>query len=112
MRTSEERIEELHRRMKLRRKTNARRDRLTGAAAVAACLALALLIAVGVSRGAVQAPAVNADSVAASIFAEHGTLGFVLVALTAFCLGALVTVLCCRLKAHRKEEEQDNDRNR
>jgi len=109
MRTSEQRVGELHRRMKLRRRARARRNRMIGVSAVALCLAAALIFAVGVSRSSVQIHGLNAGGVTASIFAEHEALGFVLVALVAFCLGALVTVLCHRLASRRDDRERWDD---
>ena len=110
MRTSEERVSELHRRMDLRRRAKARRRyRLACASAVAACLAAVLLVAVAVSRVPVQAPAAVSGGIAASLLADHAALGVVLVALVAFCLGVTVTLLCVRLRRNMEKEEKRDD---
>ena len=110
MRTFEERTQELHRRMdSLQRKKQHRRYILTCAAALIVCLAIVILIAFGISRIGIQTTDINTGSAAASIFADQASLGYVVVALLAFCLGALVTVFCFRIKKHMKEN-QDDDR--
>ncbi len=110
MRTNEECIEELHRRMKSRRRMKARhRYLLMSISSVAACLFLITLVAVGVSRTTVLVPAATSEGVEASILAVRGSLGFVLVGLVAFCLGTLVTLLCFRLYQRMKEEEKRDD---
>ena len=55
----------------------------------------------------IQSPGTITGSAAASIFADHASLGYVVVALLAFCLGALVTVFCFRIKKHWKENQDD-----
>lgn len=105
MRSSEERVNELHRRMASYRRTKARRSLWLGTAAVAACLAVVILFALDVSRRAFELSDGNVGGITASIFAEHGALGFVTVALAAFCLGALATVLCFRLKRNGENGE-------
>ena len=108
MRTSEERVEELHRRMSARRKDRAqRRYTAVSAAAFGACLATALLLAVAVSRVPIADPGAAAAAATASIFAGSMALGYVVVALLAFCLGALVTVFCFRMKKHGEERRDD-----
>ena len=108
MRTSEERVAELHRRMAERRQEKARRrDAAVSAAAFCACLAVAVLLAVVIARVPVMAPDAAAAAATASIFADNRTLGCVVVALLAFCLGVLVTVFCFRVKRHREEQSDD-----
>ena len=107
MRTNEELVDELHRRMKKRRRVKVRRARLISAAAFIVCLAVSMVVAIGVSQRPVDAPGAITGAVTASIFAEHTTLGYVVVALTAFCLGALVTIFCFRIKKHLKENQDD-----
>lgn len=106
MRTSEERIEELHRRAAaLRRAKLRRRNRLAGGAAVCVCLALSILFAAVVAHAPAPADEVMPAAAAASIFPKHAALGFVVVAIVAFCLGALVTALCAQLKKNEKNGE-------
>ena len=110
MRTSEERVAELHRRMDALKQAKAlRRYRLTCAAACAAALIVAVLTALGVSRLPIQASETVSGSVTASIFAGHESVGYVVVALVALCLGVLVTVFCFRMKRRMGETEKHND---
>ncbi len=109
MRTSEERVKELHRRMQSRRQEKLRRRfSLIAAASGAAGLAAALIFAVGLSRLSVEIPQQTILGAAGSIFADHEALGYVVVALMAFCLGAAVTVLCYRLQKRMTEEHGDD----
>lgn len=110
MRTSEERVQELHRRMNAMEKAKSRRRyQLMCAAACTTCLVITFAMALVIASLPIQSPGEITGSAAASIFAEHASLGYVVVALLAFCLGALVTVFCFRMKKHMKEN-QDNDR--
>ena len=110
MRTSEERVRELHRRMEtMEREKSRRRVRLMCAAACTACLAITVAMALVIASLPMQSPVEITGSAAASIFADHASLGYVVVALLAFCLGVLVTVFCFRMKKHWKEN-QDDDR--
>ena len=111
MRTCDERVEALHLRMHARRREKAahRTRRITAAAyavSTAAAVLLALLIA--------GAPVRHADAafagVSASIFADHAWLGYIVTALLAFCLGALVTALCARLRFRADDGETQDDR--
>jgi len=110
MRSSDERVEALHSRMKgLRAAKFRRRCRLIGASAVIGCLAVSLLIAVGVFRSALQTSGEFAFGATASVFTNRAELGFAVAALAAFCLGALVTILCHRLKKRMEREEQSGN---
>lgn len=111
MRMNEERVAELHQRMRAReRMKERRRCRALGAGAAAAGIALVVAFAAMISQTPVQAPVAASGGVAASIFAENAALGCVVVGLLAFCLGALVTALCFRLKNHAEDGEDDDDR--
>ena len=110
MRTSEERVRELHRRMGvMEREKGRRRVMLMSAAACTACLAVTVVLALVIASLPVQAPGGINGSAAASIFADNASLGYMVVAQLAFCLGALVTVFCFRIRMHM-EESQDHDR--
>ena len=110
MRTSEERVAELHRRMGALKQAKAmRRYRLTCAAACAAALILTVLAALDVSRLPVWPDGAASGSVSASIFAGNTALGYVAVALAALCLGALVTVFCFRMKQRMNRTEKHDD---
>ena len=109
MRTSEERVKELHRRVDaLEQKRTARKYRIRSTAVYAVCLAAVFLIAFAVAGAAIQEPAMQPSGISASIFSDHAELGYVVVALLSFCLGAFVTVFCFRLRKHM--EDKDNDR--
>ena len=109
MLTSEERVRELHRRMNAFEKSeNRRRYRIIRVAAGAACLVITVVMALVFAQLPNQAPGEGLGGAAASIFAVHAALGYVVVALLAFCLGALVTAFCFRMKKHMKENESDD----
>ncbi len=109
MRTSDERIQELHRRMNTMKKTRSQRKyRFVCAAACTACLAIAVAMAFIIARLPIQTPGESEGGAAASILVDHAVLGYVAIALLAFCLGVLVTVFCFRIKKHMKEKENDD----
>ena len=108
MRTSEERVRELHLRMdRMTRKESHRRYLLRCGAVCAACLAAAILLALFISRLPIQSGGADTEYYTASIFADHGALGYVVTVFLAFCLGALVTVFCYRLKQRSEEENRE-----
>ena len=110
MRTSEQRIEELHRRMNALKQAKAlRKYRLTCAAACTAALIVTVLIALGVSRFPIQVNNPVSGGVTASVFAGNTALGYIVTALIALCLGILVTVFCFRMKRRMNETEKYND---
>ena len=107
MRTSEERVEELHRRTATLRQAKLRRKNcLLSGAAVFVCLALSILFAAAVAHAPASASGAMPAGAAASIFADHAVLGFVVVALVSFCLGTLVTILCYRLNKNTGDGEK------
>ena len=111
MRTSEERIEELHRRMNtVKQAKAARKYRLICAAACAAALVLSVLAALGVSRLPVRVISPVSGGVSASVFAGHTALGYIVTALIGLCLGVLATVVCFRLKRRKINEDADHGR--
>ena len=110
MRTSEERVDELHRRMKQRREERngwCAGVRLTSAAVFALCFLLTVSAAFWISVLSPETTG-SASGAAASIFADHGILGYAVIAIVAFCLGTEATLLCFRLK--RRYGEKDDDR--
>ena len=107
MRTSEERVAELHRRMAAMKQAKARRKyRLICAAAYAACLTVTVLAAMGVSRLPVQAGAAT-NGITGSVFAGNDALGYIVVGLLALILGAMVTVFCFRLRRRMVNKNDD-----
>lgn len=106
MRTSEARIEELHRRMDaLKKERIRRRYMLQCSAAGIACLAIVIVMAFVIAGTAVQSSGAGPGGFSASIFADHATLRYVIVALLAFCLGVLVVIFCFRLRKHMEEKD-------
>ena len=93
MMTAEERIASLHQRMEARRRRRERRQ-LNGLRvaplALTACLA-ALLVGNGMGHGGAPAGAFTG---ATMLFENAG--GYVLVAVAAFMLGVVITVVCLR----------------
>ena len=110
MRTPEEQLTELHRRMDVIRQKRIRRARILSVSAVAVCFVLAVLFAAAVARAPIQASGTMSAGATASIFADHAALGFVAVAVIAFCLGAMVTVLCDRLRNAAEGGDKRDDR--
>ena len=111
MRTSEERVKALHRRMDAMKRQQARRRyAVTCASAIAACLAVTILLALGVSLVPVQVRGIAVGGATGSVFAGSPALGCIVVALASLVLGALVTVFCFRLRRHMDEKEKRDDR--
>ena len=109
MRTPEERVEELHRRMDALKRAKARRKYMAACAtACAACLVLAVALALAVSQLPVKNTGAVNGGVTASAFADHAAPSYVLVAVVALCLGVLATAFCFRLKRRMDEEKRDD----
>ncbi len=112
MRSNEERIRQLHENAhRLRRKRALRRLRAACVSAGALCLAFIVSLALSVSYAA---PRVSGGDLSehrmASIFIPTGASGYVLVAVVALVLGALLTVFCFRLKKWMGERDREDDR--
>jgi hypothetical protein len=103
MHTTEQRIEAMHKRAaQIKREKHARAVKIIQTASFTACFALTVAFAVIVNTlngrtGAGFSP----DEGSASIFAGSGALGYIVVAVIAFSLGAAVTVFCFRLRKSR-----------
>ena len=112
MRTSEERVEELHRRMgKMRQDRSRSQYRRITAAVCAVCLALTILLALAIAGLPVRAADGDSGAATASMFADRPVLGYVVVSVIAFCLGTAATVFCFRLRRQTELENQTTDRN-
>ena len=110
MRTNEERVEELHRRMAALRQEKARRRyRLTCAGACAAGIAAAVLLALGIGQIPPTSSGTVSGGAAGSFFAGSEALTYIAIAVIAFGLGVLVTLFCLRVKRPMKEEERHDD---
>ena len=112
MRSHEERVAEAKRRIaKIERAKRLRRNTLTMASAVAACLALligASLAMPGIAAN-IQTGNYSGFETAASIFHSGAALGNIVIGLLAFLLGVCVTVLCFRLRQMSRENAQDKE---
>ena len=112
MRNHKERVAETKRRIaKIEREKRLRRNTITIASAVAACLAL--LIGASLAMPGIAASIQTGDyagfETAASIFHGGAALGYIVIGLLAFLLGVCVTVLCFRLRQMSREDGQDRE---
>ena len=112
MRSHEERVAETKRRIaKIERAKRRRRNTVTMASAVAACLVL--LVGVSLAMPGIAAKIQSGDysgfETAASIFHGGAALGYIVIGLLAFLLGVCVTVLCFRLRQMSREDGQDKE---
>ena len=112
MRSHEERLAETKRRIaKIEQEKRRRRNVITMASAVAACLALlvgASLAMPGIAAS-IQTGEYSGFETAASIFHGGAALGYIVIGLLAFLLGVCVTVLCFRLRQMNREDGQDKE---
>ena len=112
MRSHEERVAETKRRIAARQQEKRlRRNTITMASAVAACLAL--LVGASLAMPGIAASIQTGDysgfETAASIFHGGTALGYIVIGLLAFLLGVCVTVLCFRLRQMNREDDQDKE---
>ena len=112
MRSHEERVAETKRRIAARqREKRLRRNTVTMASAVAACLAL--LIGASLAMPGIAAHIQTGDNsgfeTSASMYGGGAALGYIVIGLLAFLLGACVTVLCFRLRQMSREDGQDEE---
>lgn len=112
MRSHEERVAETERRIaKIEREKRLRRNTITMASAVAACLALligASLAMPGIAAH-IQTGNYSGFETAASMYGGGAALGYIVIGLLAFLLGVCVTVLCFRLRQMNREDEQHKE---
>ena len=111
MRSHEERVAETKRRIaQIEREKRRRRNTITMASAVAACLAL--LIGASLAMPGIAASIQTGDysgfETAASMYCGCA-LGYIVIGLLAFLLGVCVTVLCFRLHQMKREDDQNNE---
>ena len=112
MRSHEERVAEAKRRIaKIEREKRLRRNTITMASAVAACLVL--LIGASLAMPGIVANIQTGDysgfETAASMYGGGAALGYIVIGLLAFLLGVCVTVLCFRLRQMNREDDQDKE---
>ena len=112
MRSHEERVAETKRRIaNIEREKRLRRNAITIASSVAACLALlvgASLAMPGIAAK-IQTGYYYGFETAASIFHGGAALGYIVIGLLAFLLGVCVTVLCFRLRQMNREDGQNGE---
>ena len=112
MRSHEDRVAETKRRIaKIERENRLRRNTLTMASAVAACLVLligASLAMPGIAAH-IQTGNYSGFETAASVFHGGAALGYIVIGLLAFLLGVCVTVLCFRIRQLNREDGQDEE---
>ena len=112
MRSHEERITEAKRRIaKIKQEKRLRRNTITIASAVAACLALligASLAMPGIAAN-IQTGNYSGFETAASMYGGGAALGYIVIGLLAFLLGVCVTVLCFRLRQMNREDDQNKE---
>ena len=112
MRSHEERVAETKRRIaKIEREKRLRRNTITMASAVAACLALLIGASLAMPGFAarIQTGDYSGFETAASIFHGGAALGYIVIGLLAFLLGVCVTVLCFRLRQMNREDDQNKE---
>ena len=112
MRSHEERVAETKRRIaKMEREKQRRRNTITMASAVAACLIL--LIGASLAMPGIAASIRTGDysgfETAASMYGGGAALGYIVIGLLAFLLGVCVTVLYFRLRQMNREDDQNKE---
>ena len=110
MRSHEERVAETKRRIaKMEREKQRRRNTITMASAVAACLALlaGVSIAMPGMTAQLQPDSCTGFETAASMYGGGDALGYIIVGLLAFLLGVCMTILCFRLRQMERDEKDE-----
>ena len=111
MRSHEERVAETKRRIAKIERAKRRRNTITMASAVAACLALligASLAMPGIAAS-IRTGNYSGFETTASIYGGGAALGYIVIGLLAFLLGVCVTVLCFRLRQMNRENGQNRE---
>ena len=101
MRTGEERIAAMHARAdELKNRQREHRVRIMQAVSIVIAVVAVVLLAVFMPQIQPEAGAASSlpGNMQASIFADSGALGYVVIAVIAFLLGSAVTIFCFRLK--------------
>ncbi len=108
MRTSEERLDELHRRMDKRTSNKKSCDYILRSAAVCiAGLAITVACALLIAKAPYSNPGAAESGIPGSIIATQSVLGYIVIGILAFCLGTIVTIFCFRLRKHLEEKDDD-----
>ena len=112
MRSHEERVAETKRRIaKIELEKRRRRNTITMASAVAACLALLVGVCLAMPgiAASIQTGNYSGFETAASMYGGGAALGYIVIGLLAFLLGVCVTVLCFRLRQMNRDDTQDKE---
>ena len=113
MRSNEERVVEVKRRIaEKERQKKLRRSRIAAVSAVAACLVLIVVLSLfmpGIA-GQLRPGGYSDYGMVASMFGENGALGYIIIGLLAFFLGVCVTILCFRIRLLNREEQSMEDK--
>ena len=113
MRSNEERVAEVKRRIaEKERQKKLRRSRIAAVSAVAACLVLIVVLSLfmpGIA-GQLRPGGYSDYEMVASMFGENGALGYIIIGLLAFLLGVCVTILCFRIRLLNREEQSVEDK--
>ena len=112
MRSHEERVAETKWRIaKIEREKRLRRNTITMASAVAACLVLLIgaSIAMPGIAASIQAGDYAGFETAASMYGGGAALGYIVIGLLAFLLGVCVTILCFRIRQMNREDDQNEE---
>ena len=113
MRSNEERVAEVKRRIaEKERQKKLRCSRIAAVSAVAACLVLILVLSLfmpGIA-GQLRPGGYSDYEMVASMFGENGALGYIIIGLLAFLLGVCVTILCFRIRLLNREEQSMEDK--
>ena len=113
MRSNEERVAEVKRRIaEKERQKKLRRSRIAAVSAVAACLVLILVLSLfmpGIA-GQLRPGGYSDYEMAARMFGENGARGYIIIGLLAFLLGVCVTILCFRIRLLNREEQSVEDK--
>ena len=116
MRTNEERIAALHKRAaEIEREEHGRKMQFIQLTLTAACFMVIIALGIFIPDFAeTLAPVSGTGNMNASILSENGALGYIVIGIIAFVLGAFVTIFCFKLKERqdtaRHDGETDNDR--
>ena len=114
MRGNEERVAAVKRRAaQLRRQKRQWRNRVAALSSAAACRVVIAGTVAAMPGVAEKLAAGNyaGYETAASIFGGSAAAGYIIVGLLAFALGVCVTILCFRLRALQKRDEEPEDGN-
>ena len=111
MRTDEERAGLIHKRTaEIKRERQRKKQRALDGSCIGACLVLIVGIGSFLPDWVVGIPGgeVHHASGAASLVGSHAALGYILMGLMAFLLGACVTVLLYRLHRRNEKKQREN----